>query len=103
MDNLIEEMKEEYDRIIFDVPPVFGATDALMLGSNMDGTLVVIKSGHIDKRAIKRFRDLYSTTQTRILGGVLNKVDPKDGRFGHSFYYYYSEAYGSVKKHVSNR
>ncbi len=92
MKKLIEELKENYDRVIFDVPPVLVATDALDLASILDGTLLVLRLGEIDRRAVRRMRDILDTAKIRILGGVLNSVDVRDNRYGYGYYYYYQTA-----------
>ncbi|OHD76105.1 MAG: hypothetical protein A2V99_03570 [Spirochaetes bacterium RBG_16_67_19] len=92
MKALIEELKADYKRIIFDVPPVLAATDALDLASNLDGALVVLKSGKTDKRAVRRMRDILDQTRVRVLGGILNGVDAKEGRYRYSQYYYHYHA-----------
>jgi succinoglycan biosynthesis transport protein ExoP len=89
MKALIHELKENYDRIIFDVPPVLVATDALDLASILDGTLLVLRLGEIDKRVMIKMKDIFDNAKIRILGGVLNGVDVRDKRYGYGYYYYY--------------
>jgi capsular exopolysaccharide synthesis family protein len=92
MKHLIEELKADYTRIIFDVPPVLATTDALDLAGGLDGVLLVLKMGETDKRAIRRMMDILHNTRIRILGGVLNGVDARQGRFRYSQYYYHYSA-----------
>ncbi len=92
MKELIDELRDGYDRIIFDVPPVLVATDAVDLASSLDGTLLVLRFGEIDKRAMKRMRDLFDNAKIKILGGVLNDVDTRDRMYGYNYYYYYETA-----------
>jgi Mrp family chromosome partitioning ATPase len=89
MRQLVEELKVEYARIIFDVPPVLATTDALDLAGNLDGILLVVKMGETDKRAIRRMMDIFHNTKIRILGSVLNGVDAREGTFRYSQYYYH--------------
>jgi succinoglycan biosynthesis transport protein ExoP len=89
MKRLIEQLRDEYNRVIFDVPPVLAATDALDLASSLDGVLLVVKIGETDKRAIRRIREIFDTTPIRILGGILNGVDLKDSRYRYNQYYYH--------------
>lgn len=87
MKELIDELREGFDRVIFDAPPVLGATDAVVLASRVDGTLLVLRTGRIDRRAITRMREILGNTRTNILGGILNGVDVGDKRY--SYYGYY--------------
>ena len=92
MRKLIDELRDGYDRIIFDLPPVLVTTDAVDLASSLDGTLLVLRVGEIDKRAIKRIREIFDNAKIRVLGGVLNGVDARDRRYGYGYdYYYYYE------------
>jgi succinoglycan biosynthesis transport protein ExoP len=92
MKRLIEELKGDYDRIIFDVPPVLAVTDALDLASILDGILLVLRLGEIDRRAVKRMKEILDTAKIKILGEVLNGVDVRDNRYGYGYYYYYQTA-----------
>ena len=89
MKELIAEMKGDYDRVIFDVPPVLVATDALDLASILDGTLLVLRLGEIDRRAMRRMKEILDTAKIRVLGGVMNSVDVRDNRYGYGYSYYY--------------
>ena len=57
---LVEELKAKYDRVIFDSPPISAVSDALVLGSQMDGTIFVMHAGNTvipsALRSIKRLR-----------------------------------------------
>ncbi|MBW8003501.1 MAG: polysaccharide biosynthesis tyrosine autokinase [Planctomycetes bacterium] len=92
MKKLIYELRDGYDRIIFDVPPVLVATDAVDLAYSLDGVLLVLRIGEIDKRAIKRIRELFDNAKIKILGGILNSVDTRDSRYSYDYYYYYETA-----------
>ena len=98
MNDFIEELSADYDRIIFDSPPVFGATDALVLASMLDGVLMVFRAGKIDKKVVKRTKEVFNTANLKILGGILNGIDTKDERFG---YGYYNNYYGKEEKRTS--
>jgi succinoglycan biosynthesis transport protein ExoP len=87
MKNLVEQMKRDYDRIVFDVPPVLVATDAVDLGSEQDGVLLVVKMNGLDRRILSRAKELLANTRVRLLGAILNQVDIKDKRYGYGYYY----------------
>lgn len=90
---LVEELKSKYDRVIFDSPPISAVSDALVLGSQMDGTIFVMHAGHTvipsAVRSVKRLREVGAN----ILGGVLNDVD-LDDKTGYYYHYtYYRSGY----------
>ncbi len=89
MRQLIEELRGSFDRIIFDGPPVLGATDAVVLASSVDGALVVLRKGKIDRRAVTRMSEILNHARVTILGGVLNRIDKGDEGYGYGYGYYY--------------
>jgi capsular exopolysaccharide synthesis family protein len=84
MDKLIDEMKEKYDLIIFDSPPLLSVTDAKILANKCDGTVLVVSTGKTEKDTLTKARDSLVTARAYILGVVLNNY--KIGK--HTPYYY---------------
>lgn len=88
---LINLAAEKFDHVIIDGPPVLGLADALVLGNLAEATILVVEAG-ITRRgfaqnAIKRLR----SSHTRLLGGILVKVDARGNAYGyHQNYYYYN-------------
>jgi succinoglycan biosynthesis transport protein ExoP len=90
MKGLIETLKGAgYDRIIFDVAPLLAATETVDLASGQDGTLLVVRLGEVDRRLLKRIREMLDHAGIRLLGSVLNRVDFRDRRYGYGYQYYY--------------
>lgn len=88
MKNFIEEMRNQFDFIILDSPPIIAVTDAQILSTISDGVLLVISSSEADREAAQRAKELLKNVNANILGVVLNKVDLKS-RNGYGYYYYY--------------
>lgn len=86
MDAFLESVKEEYDIVIFDTPPVLAVTDAQILANRCDGAILVIRSQVADKEKALKAKELLQSANARILGAVLNdkKMDTGD-----DYYYYY--------------
>jgi hypothetical protein len=78
--------------VIFDTPPTVPVTDAQVLGTHLDGMVLVVEAGQARKAAVKHARELLAQTHTRILGVVLNKIDQSSKGYYH--YYYYRSGYG---------
>jgi tyrosine-protein kinase Etk/Wzc len=87
MRQLVKELRDAYDRVIFDVAPVLAATDAVGLASWMDGVLLVLRVGESDKRAIRRAADILHVAGIPVVGDVLNSVDG-GGTYGYGGDYY---------------
>jgi Mrp family chromosome partitioning ATPase len=93
MRKLIEKLKEIYDVILFDSPPVVAVTDAAVLSTQIDGTILVISAGETTRNAENRAKTLLNNVQAQLLGAVLNNVKA-EGRYGSYYYYYYYHYYG---------
>lgn len=86
---LLQDLKERYDLLVFDSPPVSIVIDAAIIGPQLDGAILVAESGRTSRdalaHALKQMRDVGS----QVLGCVLNEVDlTKQSAYGG--YYYYS-------------
>lgn len=98
MKNLMQELKNDYDYILIDTPPVVVVTDAALLASMCDGTILVVGSGQAVIDGAVRAKELLQSVKANILGVVLNKVK-KEGTGGYYYYYhYYYNGTDKVKK-----
>jgi len=96
MKELLKELQEQADFIIFDSPPVITVTDALVLATQVDGVVLVLDFGEVTRDAAKQTKELLEKVKAKILGAVLNKIDmEKEGQYYPYYYYYY---YGDEKK-----
>lgn len=104
MQQFLETLKQNFDTIIIDTPPVLMVTDAQILSKYADGVILVVSSGEADKNAAQRSKVLLEKVNARILGVVLNKLDTtKKGYYGYYYYYYYgndSNAKQNTKKRI---
>lgn len=87
MTKLIVEMKEQYDLVIFDSPPLLAVTDAQILSTKVDGTIFVIPAGDVKVDEVQQASERLKNVNAKVLGTVLNKVEPKED----AYYYYQSE------------
>lgn len=96
MKELLKELQEQADFIIFDSPPVIAVTDALVLATQVDGVVLVLDFGEVTRDAAKQTKELLEKVKANILGVVLNKIDmEKEGQYYPYYYYYY---YGDERK-----
>ncbi|TWT04948.1 CpsD/CapB family tyrosine-protein kinase [Planomicrobium sp. CPCC 101079] len=77
MNRLIDELREKYDLIIFDSPPILAVTDAKILANKCDGTVLIVNTGKTEKESVTKARDALATAKAFILGVVLNNY-PKN-------------------------
>ena len=91
----IADLRTKYKFIVIDSPPIMAATDAVVLSVQADGVLLVVRSGETPKEAFTRTRDLLVSVKCRLLGVVLNAVNPNAPDYYYSYRYYpYSYGYG---------
>ena len=88
MSILSDELKKQYDVIILDSAPLQMVTDAQILSTKVDGTLLVIKARTTKKETVLQSKKLLENVGANILGIVLNGVDEVKGKYN---YYYGSE------------
>ena len=89
MKNILQRAKEEYDYVLIDTPPVLPVTDSLVLGSMVDGLILVIDSGEIKVEMAREVKKQLVHAGANILGVVLNKVRSEHHGYGYGYYYYY--------------
>ena len=89
MKNLIEDLKNMYDYIFIDTPPIGLVTDAGVLSSFTDGVVLVVKSESIEKKYLEEIKKKLDEVDARILGAILNsyKSEQKD----YDYYSYYGK------------
>lgn len=90
MKDLLKEAAEAYDYVFLDMPPVLAVTDAALMSSQVDGTVLILGSGDISPDEGKQAKSLLEKVHANILGVILNKV-PQHHKSGYYYYYYYDE------------
>lgn len=93
MGELLADVRDKYDYILIDSPPMMNIIDAAVLARVCDGAILVIESGRVSYKEAQRVLDQLQKSECRILGAVLNKVDIKNDKS----YSKYSSYYGSYK------
>jgi capsular exopolysaccharide synthesis family protein len=75
---LIDQLKENFDYILADTPPVLAVSDALVLGSQLDGAILVVRSGRTPREALKRTQEKMAAHKIKSLGVIINNVRTRD-------------------------
>jgi capsular exopolysaccharide synthesis family protein len=86
MVELIGKLKQQYDLVFFDAPPILGVSDAKVLASECDVTIMVVQHRRFPRAMLLRVKQAVQQAGGSLIGVVLNNVDSKhdDG------YYYYN-------------
>jgi non-specific protein-tyrosine kinase len=77
MEAVIAALSERADIVLFDAPPVVAVTDAAVLGTKVDGVLLVVAAGRTRREHAERAKELLERVHIRIVGAVLNDA-PRD-------------------------
>ena len=88
----IDKVREDYDYVIIDAPPLGVVIDAVIIGKYCDGAVLVIEQGVIKRKVVQDVIKQLKRGDVRILGAVLNKVDERIGAYG-AYDYKYSYSY----------
>jgi succinoglycan biosynthesis transport protein ExoP len=89
-------LKERYDCVVIDSPPVVPVTDAAILSTAVDGTVLVVRAFRTTKDLARRASRALRDVGGQMIGTVLNAVDLNRHEYGYKYYYYYKrEGYAS--------
>lgn len=95
MSGLLEKLRESYDYIILDSAPVRAITDAQILSTKVDGTILVVRAHSTKKESVNESKELLQKVNANILGTLLNGVENQNSKY---YYYYGTEETTSSKK-----
>jgi capsular exopolysaccharide synthesis family protein len=98
MADLIGSLRQDFNRIVIDSPPIAAVTDAVVLSKFTDGTVYVIRAHETVRGVMVNGLDQLRAVGAHLLGAILNGVDMiRDGYYSNYFYYYYGRE-GKKKK-----
>ena len=86
-EKFFETVKEQFDLVIFDTPPILAVTDGQIIANKCDGTILVVSAGKTEKLAAKKAKELLLNAKGRLLGAILNNKKQDQ-----THYYYYHGA-----------
>lgn len=92
MHRLLEQLRAEYDMVVFDSPPALAVTDSTVLGASTDAVIVVVRSGETEETAAQETMEQFRRVHARVAGAVLNGVEKQGDR------YYYYERGGAARR-----
>ena len=90
--SMIAELRESYDYVIIDSPPLGSVIDSAVIAKVSDGAILVVESNAVSYRFAQKVKEQLEKSRCRILGAILNKVSmDKKGYYGR----YYGKYYGN--------
>ena len=96
MELILNKLREIYDYIILDTPPLLAVTDGQILSSKSDGTILVVRAEKTKKDSIINAKKLLDKVKANVIGTVFNGIDKKKT----NFYQHYGNDDKSTKKRV---
>lgn len=100
----IEHLKSRYDTILLDSPPVLSVSDPALLAPMVDGVILILDTGAVAERDVKRAKDRLEQAGAHIVGVVLNRFDERVfGPGYHPYYYSYYDRVSVGQKDGNNR
>lgn len=93
MRELIDSFRQHFDIIIFDAPPILAATDAVLLSTQCDAALVIVKAGSTKDFELEQAMESLANVGAPVIGTVLNGFDVSKA-YGYKYKYQYRYEYG---------
>ncbi len=100
---LMAYVRNLYDYIIVDTPPLNAVIDGVLIAKQCDGAIMVIESGFTERAQAEKARSQMEYAGIKILGAVLNKADMSRRRYGYGRKYGYGYGYGYGKNKESEK
>jgi tyrosine-protein kinase Etk/Wzc len=95
MREVLRAAAEQFDVVLLDSPPLLAVTDAAVLSTLADGTILVVRMGATARQAVRRSLGQLQAVHARTIGAVMNDVDLKRSSYYGGYGYYYYSYYGS--------
>jgi len=93
MSETLAYLKQRYDYVFIDSPPVIPVSDAVVLSTIVDGLIFVVRGQMTPKPIVREALAQLGNRQSKILGLVLNRVNMKSGEYRNYYHYYNSGDY----------
>jgi capsular exopolysaccharide synthesis family protein len=93
MEALVGDLRQRFEFIVFDSPPLLLVTDGILLSTMADGVVLVVESGGTSRGALNRVRRILDRAGANTLGAVLNKLANRADGYYSSRYGYYNYSY----------
>ena len=103
MTKFLQLLRQRYDYIILDLPPVGEVSDAMAVAKETDGMLLVVRQNYCDRLVLKDAARQFEFINARILGVVYNCASENTGRYGKGYYKRYYRRYYRSYYHRSHR
>ena len=102
MSELIRQLKQHYDIVFFDAPPILGVSDASVLVSEVDNTVMVVQYRRFPRNMLQRVKSTVTHVGGNLIGVVLNNVDTRQDD-SYRYYSNYKDYYGPKQTRATDK
>ncbi|HCJ65805.1 MAG TPA: hypothetical protein DHV62_00385, partial [Elusimicrobia bacterium] len=89
-------VKQKFERVIIDTPPILSVADSLILADNVDATIQIVKTDAVKKSSCLFAKQKLVSAEGKYVGAILNNIDLNRERY--YYYYHYYRHYGEDKE-----
>jgi receptor protein-tyrosine kinase len=82
---MLEEMKNEYEYIVIDTPPLLPVSDSQIIAPHADGVVIVVRKGKTKIESIQQASDMLLLSNANMIGAVLNGINEKSNQYGYNY------------------
>ena len=86
LEEALKELKEEYDMILIDTPPVSVVADGFIISRMVDTNMIVIKHGNTEINEINKIKNNIQEIGGDIIGTVINKIPDANKKYYNTYY-----------------
>ena len=86
---LVEQLRDRYQHVVFDSPPVLGLADAPLLASRLEGVVYAVEANGIRATQVQTALARLHSANVRVFGGVVTKFDAGKAHYGYNYDYGY--------------
>jgi capsular exopolysaccharide synthesis family protein len=91
---LVRTLREEFNFILFDTPPILAVSDAMVLGPVIDGVILIVWGGKTPREALMRAKENLDLLKVKSLGVIINNLNIKQHSYYYKNYYQHYHHYG---------
>jgi Mrp family chromosome partitioning ATPase len=98
MREMVSSWRQEFDQVIIDAPPVIGLSDAVILATMADLTVLVLRAQQSRRQDLLRAQEILASVDANIAGAIINDFDLKT----HGYYGYYGDSPSLYARYFSD-
>jgi len=95
MRGLIKKLSEMVDFVVIDTPPMLVGTDAMVLGHEADGVILVVQLGKTIGEVLERAKQMIENMGVKLIGAIINNIKGSHMYGYYKYYHYYKYKYYS--------